>query len=440
MPKKQSKITMTVLEDFLCELVPALKKPGLDAVHNVMEKYNVGYATKITQNRSILDPIISEMLECDEVVGKKKLSNRATNVLALVEEFLDNGADAKELDKYHSNMLGAAFNSLVPQFYRLLLEHGADPNVVDKFGESPLSQIWDTITTNGSPKSTEYVAALEILEILLHNGADPWQELASEDWIHYRLAYLVMNLTSPHCVYIRRRINPILYDLFLKKTNGEGGLLDGLVGNGREVSQATAVSAVYSIRPYVSQGKLDGALDLLRTKFGIDYATTVVDDGQYFLTLLFGELNELQASDNKEQHDRYLEFIARFLDNGIDVNHLDHDGWYPLLTIAAFNREPELCNLLLKYGADPNVSSQGPSPIRAAMLAFEFDKIQKSKLPECVSILLKEKKIDEEEIRKCTQSYGQGGAVRDDSAKQSINRMLRKYGYLPKEEEENKGK
>lgn len=142
MAKKSSKIKASVLGTFLVELNRALEKRGLKATHDLMDKYEIGYTTKFTQNRYVLQQIILNASIPYSKRELKKLPRETLNRLALIQEFLDNGVNASELDNYGNNMLMAASVSALPQCYQLLLEHGADPNVVNKYDESPLGMNW----------------------------------------------------------------------------------------------------------------------------------------------------------------------------------------------------------------------------------------------------------------------------------------------------------
>ena len=445
MAKKSSKIKASVLSNFLGDLHDALKKKGLKAAHDLMDKYEIGYTTKFTQNRYVVQQIIMSASIPYSKREMKKLPRETLNRLALIQEFLDNGVDASELDNYGCNMLMAASVSALPQCYQLLLEHGADPNVVNKLNDSPLGMNWRRLLEASHQYYPYLQSRLEILELLLRAGADPWREMPDWHSKNETQAFAIMTLMGAGCITVRQKINSILYDLFLNDPNisqRDSFSTSEPKEYKSEVSQSDAVKAVYTIRPLVQKGDLDGAIDLLRAQFGIDYTTTVINDGQYFMASLIGEMNELLTPDKKEKHDQYMALITRFLDNGVDVNRLDNHGHSPLLTISAFNREPELCKLLIKRGADPNIKLEwGYTPIDAAIKSYFFDKRYKTKMKECVSLLLKEK-VDVGSPQRLVMSTKDGinWVYNTDPASQGLIKMFRKYGYLPKEEDEKAGK
>ena len=446
MAKKSSKIKASVLKPFLGDLSDALEKSDLQEARDVMARYGIDYSTKYTQNRYVLEQIIMGASLPFARGKSKKLPRELTNRLALIQEFLENGVDATELDNYGGNMLGAADYAESPQCYKLLLDHGADPNVVNKYDQSPLSMNWRRLFESTCAYHFSSVQPrIEILELLLRAGANPWCEMLEWHCKNKSQAYLIMTLTNQGCVLVRQRINPILYDLFLNDpelSQTADSSSSKTPEYKREISQLETVRAVYSIRPLVREGNLDGAVDMLRQQFGIDYTTTIINNGQYFMTALIGEMNELLTPDKKEQHDHYMALITRFLDNGVDVNHLDNRGVFPLLSIAAFNREPELCKLLIKHGADKNYRNQfGVTAIRAAINSYHFDNELKIKTKECVSLLLKEKVVINEPIKLVTHTTDGVNRIYDtDSTSQGLLKMFRKYGYLPKEEDEKAGK
>ena len=442
MAKKSSKIKVSVIEPFLADLRKALQKPGLDEAHAVMNQYGINYTTKYTQNRYVLEQIIMGASLPYSTGKSKKLPLELTNRLTLIQEFLENGVDASELDDYGDNMLGAASYAESPQCYKLLLDHGADPNVVNKLNDSPLGMNWRRLNESSySIHSSSLQPRIEILELLLRAGANPWQEMPDWHCKGQMQAYKIMSLANPGCVLVRQRINPILYDTFLKDPQFSQVAKHSTTKDStykKEISQIDAVRAVYSIRPLVRKGDLDGAVNMLRTQFGIDYTTTVIKDGQYFMQTLIGEMNELLSPDKKEQHDYYMELITRFLDNGVDVNHTHT----LLLYTAACNREPELCKLLIRRGANLNYRSEkNRTAIGAAIESYFFDKEHKTKMKECVSLMLKEKVVINNPIKLVSHTTdGVTRILETDPASQGLIKMFRKYGYLPKEEEENKGK
>ena len=89
-----------------------------------------------------------------------------------------------------------------------------------------------------------------------------------------------------------------------------------------------------------------------------------------------------------------------------------------------------------------NYRSQfGDTAIRAAINSYHFDKELKIKAKECVSLLLKEKVIINEPIKLVTHTKdGVNRIYYTDPTSQGLLKMFRKYGYLPKEEEEKAGK
>ena len=445
MAKKSSKIKVSVIEPFLADLRKALQKPGLDEAHAVMDQYGIGFATKYTKNRYVVEQIIGSV-SLPDPKKIKEIPLEVSNRLALIQEFLENGSDATELDDFGGNMFDAATYSLAPQCFKLLLDHGADPNVINKLGDNAISMIWKELYKESDYiESSKYQASLAILEMLLRSGANPWNQMRAWHCKNQILAYKIMSLANPGCVQLRQKANHILYDLFLNNpdlSRPDDPKSKEPLKFKSEIDDLNAVRAVYSIRPLVLKGNLDDAIDVLRQHFEIDYTTTLTNDGQYFLSLLIGEMNELLTPDKNEQHDHYLTLITRFLDNGLDVNHLNKDGELPLLTIAAFNREPELCKILLKCGADLNFKpSRGDTAIDAAIKSYRYDIAQDVKFDECVSLFLKEKVVINDPIK--LVSHTSDGVTRildTDPASQGLIKMFRKYGYLPKEEDEKAGK
>ncbi|MBQ9371114.1 MAG: hypothetical protein IJU03_02880 [Thermoguttaceae bacterium] len=445
--KRSKKITQKKTDDFYRAISPILQTSGnLREISEKMEEYGIDFDTEYTKGQTVLKYILERAQDIVRADKKTLRKKRINNLVNFVSFFLDNGCDGNRQDEYGMNLLFGAWHSKLAEIYELLLKRGVEPNYKDVFGFSALSNFWYRICRTPVFYNDDYKDALRILELLLSYGANPWVRM--QDWYDKnRLpAFEIMSRANEDCVLIRRAANPILYDLFTKGAEiDEKGVgspypeeeTRSNVSN--EISEGTALKAVYSIRPLVRAGNVDGALDLLREKFNVDYCTVVQNYGQYFFALLFGEMSELTTPDQKPIHDAYMALITRFLDGGVDVNmqRVFQGGvgvkGDTLLTLAVYNREPELCKRLIKRGADPNIVPQlGYSSLRAAVKVFSFDKRLKIRSKECVSALLKAKASLDAKYN----NYASIAAVLEDRFNAEdkefigLKPIFQKYGYF----------
>jgi cytohesin len=86
-----------------------------------------------------------------------------------VKAAIDCGADPNIQDKVGNTPLHDAAKSGSPDVVKLLLEHGADPNIQNKVGNTPLHYAakysWLNVALRHDP--------LEVVKLLLEHGADP---------------------------------------------------------------------------------------------------------------------------------------------------------------------------------------------------------------------------------------------------------------------------
>lgn len=82
-----------------------------------------------------------------------------------LSELLDSGAQVNEPDSYEEYMLSVACARLQTESVRLLLERGADPDIRNSEGDTPLLSTINVVSHNPA-------AALEIASMLLGAGAD----------------------------------------------------------------------------------------------------------------------------------------------------------------------------------------------------------------------------------------------------------------------------
>ncbi len=127
--------------------------------------------TKNTTPESTDDPIVNALLSAgaDWKASSALSTAAARGFVGWMEKAFEAGCDVNAVDEYGQTVLFRACSAAQPDAIRLLLEHGAKPNVRDGEGRPILQPSW--ITNGASDKIPE--KGFECLRLLLKGGADP---------------------------------------------------------------------------------------------------------------------------------------------------------------------------------------------------------------------------------------------------------------------------
>ena len=134
------------------------------AIKLLADKYRIGPNTKNPKGRNILF-IVREGFHGS--TNEKKL-------FKFMESLIKAGADVNCQDKYQLTMLHFAVLEGLPFICKLLLENGANPNLLSQFDRSPLDYVIDHYPSDFGP---------DCLSVLLLGGADPF--LPHRTWESY---------------------------------------------------------------------------------------------------------------------------------------------------------------------------------------------------------------------------------------------------------------
>jgi ankyrin repeat protein len=90
-------------------------------------------------------------------------SKVSENSISMLQKLIDGGADLniKDIENQESPLDDAVYYGK-PEFVRILLENGADPNIRDRFGETPIFEVCKLKLDTGT----------QIIDLLLDYGAD----------------------------------------------------------------------------------------------------------------------------------------------------------------------------------------------------------------------------------------------------------------------------
>lgn len=87
-----------------------------------------------------------------------------------IKDYLSAGKSPDAIDFRGFSLLQIAIEHQHPEIVKLLLEAGANPNLIDRFGTTPISRAIDAARDDADDRDAE--PSLELVEMLLHHGAD----------------------------------------------------------------------------------------------------------------------------------------------------------------------------------------------------------------------------------------------------------------------------
>jgi len=95
-----------------------------------------------------------------------------------------------------------------PEIVRLLLTAGANPNLIDRFGTTPISRAIDAAREDADDRDAE--PSFELVEMLLQHGADVYLAgpnghsaiQSANDWKHPLLVQLLLKYLGPESLVV----------------------------------------------------------------------------------------------------------------------------------------------------------------------------------------------------------------------------------------------
>jgi len=95
-----------------------------------------------------------------------------------------------------------------PEIVRLLLAAGANPNLIDRFGTTPISRAIDAAREDADDRDAE--PSFELVEMLLQHGADVYLAgpnghsaiQSANDWKHPLLVQLLLKYLGPESLVV----------------------------------------------------------------------------------------------------------------------------------------------------------------------------------------------------------------------------------------------
>jgi ankyrin repeat protein len=274
----------------------------------------------------------------------QRVNKLLANVIKLLITF---GADVNAIDKHHNTLLNNIVWLEINDSVRLLLEHGADPNIVNDRGESPLFKAMGHEST---------------VTILLKHGANP--NVQSYDGRCIPVHALLTNQLSPS---IMNSVIAAGVDVNSQDKFGVTPLHIAVdrVHDGAEMTRILLDAGAdpmaldrngYSPAEYAMMRAIFSHIDNPVMHFDESYTHLICAakhyDRQTLMMYIADEIPAkiitlaLMAAINNGQYES-CQFL---LNNGADPNGIDIYGTTPLC-IAADLLDVEIAKLLLNYGA-----------------------------------------------------------------------------------------
>lgn len=218
------------------------------------------------------------------------------------------GADVTATTKDGVTALHIAADRRKPDFIRLFLASGADPDSQDAGGRTPLHYALQGISDRN----------IDVIKVLLAAGADPN--------IPDKRGYPPEN-----SIIGDNEITRLLEEHGARRVEVSDGLTD--------------------LHMAVDDGDTAGVRRILKSGFPV----VDVRDDEDLTALMHAVKNE------------YAELTRMLADAGADVNAVSRQGYTPLILAAASGSLP-IANILLTHGADVNKSVSGFTPLNTAVM------------------------------------------------------------------------
>ncbi len=125
-----------------------------------------------------------------------------------IRSYLSAGNSPDAIDFRGFSVLQIAIEHSHPEIVRLLLEGGANPNLIDRFGTTPIFRAVVAAQDDADDRDSE--PSLELVEMLLQHSADVYLAgpnghsaiQSANDWKHPRLVQLLLKYLGPESLMV----------------------------------------------------------------------------------------------------------------------------------------------------------------------------------------------------------------------------------------------
>ncbi|MCK5683641.1 ankyrin repeat domain-containing protein [bacterium] len=281
------------------------------------------------------------------ILGDPDLSRlmRSYKLKQLISDNVDVNASR---DGYY--ILNAAISCENTEIVRLLLESGADPNIIDQSGRTPLQRNFDGYVKDYS-------------SLLLENGADPDTLISGEPILLYAYKNNKMDLVQK---LVDNGVNPDVVDSY-----GYSVLYRVIQMDSTEI-----LDHFLQLRPRMSSGGGDSSIlvDLLyRMKLKQGSGNSEIDYRKMIENFIRNKtgINKQNYRGKTplyiamEQDD--LEMVKLLLDNGARTEIVDNEG-KTVLYSAVVQNKIDFIRIFIEKGADPNIIDNNGVPMLHAAI------------------------------------------------------------------------
>lgn len=291
----------------------------------------------LRQKEKIIDFLIEHNSDNHgfDIFGKEPLlSSIILSDIEMIKLLVERGTDLSPVTGYGIEALYQALYVNNVAIVDFLIKCGVKPNFTDSNGSTPLH-----IAAMISPHKTE------IVELLIDEGVDiDAKDKLGKTPLHYAVDNYGDNLINKVKLFIERGANVNAKDksevspLLIAVKNRNRNLVKLLIDNGANPKYA---DYRYIQQNYKFQsGRLKLIVDFLNQDLSITN-TTIADSKR----------KSVQIAIENNQY----ETVKSLINNGADINAREPNGITPLI-YAIQQKDIKMIELLLKHGADPNVS------------------------------------------------------------------------------------
>ncbi|CAI7664301.1 unnamed protein product [Penicillium pancosmium] len=280
------------------------------------------------------------------LANSEALHNAAQgNEPRVAQLLLESGADIELLDSYGDTALHDASQNEDTEIAQILLKHGAKINCRDRRGWTPVN-------------NASYHGFLKLVKILVQKGADV--EIPNENGFTAMLSASgrghteVVRLLLDHGANFEHQTVSGWTAVNLAANGGSSEIVKLLVEKGADIE----------IPSKDGQTPLNSAA----TQREVNIVRLLIEHGANLTTqdhLGWTALNSASSTGS-------LEVVQMLLEKNVDVNIPNNEGWTPL-NAASRSGNSEIVRLLLRYGANINQSTySGVTPLMVAIYESNF--------------------------------------------------------------------
>ena len=392
-------------------------KASKEDINNNIQKLDLlidSYSFESNENINDLIWILTEFYSSEFQINRLSSNKQIKDWFhKLIQRLLTLSCHSHFTDAYDRSLLFSTLESPQPDVSEILINSGASINHHDIRGMNFIGAVIENIKRLiFRPLWYRFEDVTSLVDLLLSRNADLYHPYFGvnmyrkgtkviPDWRFAELIplYEIQVLYNMYGAPFRKRILNRTFDqsrltdiqhinrdfdcLFDVNTLDDDPYYNNIYN---VVSQQKCLRVLFEIRPLVESGNLHQAFILTKDILGSDPRDSYLPhNNQYFVSILFGEVNRIPLSDIVIRQN-YYNFVDLLL-QGADPNRLDFYGESMLLN-AVQCREPEICELLINRGAEVNIECHNHTALSEAAFLYCLDLEYNQPFQECLTVLL----------------------------------------------------